>query len=138
MNQLNSIIIEGNLAQEPELTKTPSGMEVCNLPIAVNRFHKNSNGEEINEVSFFDIEAWGDLAKISAKKGQRGVRIRAVGRIKQNRWTGSDGKNYSRICIIADHIEYIKKPKEEASIEEIPEHSALKEEVESKEELIVF
>jgi single-strand DNA-binding protein len=89
-------------------------------------------------VSFFDIEVWGDLAKISAKKGQRGVRIRAVGRIKQNRWTGSDGKNYSRICIIADHIEFIKKPKEESSIEEIPEHSSLIEEVETKEELIVF
>jgi single stranded DNA-binding protein len=76
MNQLNSIIIEGNLAQEPELTKTPSGMEVCNLPIAVNRFHKNSNGEEINEVSFFDIQGHGKLAEVlsQTKKGQ-GIRV---------------------------------------------------------------
>ena len=64
MKQLNSIIIEGNLAQETELTKTPSGMEVYNLPIAVNRFHKNSNGEEINEVSFFDIQGHGKLAEV--------------------------------------------------------------------------
>ena len=138
MNGINSLVIEGNLVRDAVIKETSSGNVVSNFSIAVNRSVKTHNGETHREVSFFDIEAWGDLAKISAKKGQRGVRIRAVGRIKQNRWTGSDGKNYSRICIIADHIEYIKKPKEESSIEEIPEHSALKEEVESKEELIVF
>ena len=104
MNQLNSIIIEGNLAQEPELTKTPSGMEVCNLPIAVNRFHKNSNGEEINEVSFFDIQGHGKLAEVlsQTKKGQ-GIRI--VGRLKQERWQDQEGKFNSKVRVIAEHAE---------------------------------
>jgi single-strand DNA-binding protein len=31
--------------------------------------------------------------------------LRVVGRIKQNRWVGSDGKNTSKVTIIAEHIE---------------------------------
>ena len=94
MNQLNSIIIEGNLAQEPELTKTPSGMDVCNLPIAVNRFYKNSNGQQENEVSFFDVQGYGKLAEVlsQTKKGQG---IRVVGRLKQERWQDQEGKYHS-------------------------------------------
>ncbi len=138
MNGINSLVIEGNLVRDAVIKETANGNCVSNFSIAVNRSVKTHNGETHKEVSFFDIETWGDLAKITAKKGQRGARIRAVGRIKQNRWTGSDGKNYSRISIIADHIEFIKKPKEESAIEEIPEHSSLKEEVAEKEEVIVF
>ena len=104
MNPLNSIIIEGNLAQEPELTKTPSGMEVCNLPIAVNRFHKNSNGQQENEVSFFDVQGYGKLAEFlsQTKKGQG---IRVVGRLKQERWQDQEGKYHSKVRVIAEHAE---------------------------------
>ncbi len=34
----------------------------------------------------------------------RGVRI--VGRLKQERWTGTDGKNYAKVKIVADHVEF--------------------------------
>ena len=104
MNQLNSIIIEGNLAQEPELTKTPAGMDVCNLPIAVNRFYKNSNGQQENEVSFFDVQGYGILAEVLAqtKKGQG---IRVVGRLKQERWQDQEGKYHSKVRVIAEHAE---------------------------------
>ena len=104
MNQLNSIIIEGNLTQEPELTKTPSGMDVCNLPIAVNRFYKNSNGQQENEVSFFDVQGYGKLAEVlsQTKKGQG---IRVVGRLKQERWQDQEGKYPSKVRVIAEHAE---------------------------------
>ena len=104
MNQLNSIIIEGNLAQEPELTKTPAGMDVCNLPIAVNRFYKNSNGQQENEVSFFDVQGYGKLAEVlsQTKKGQG---IRVVGRLKQERWQDQEGKYHSKVRVIAEHAE---------------------------------
>jgi single-strand DNA-binding protein len=32
-----------------------------------------------------------------------------VGRLKQNRWQDADGKNRSKVCIIAEHVEF--KPK---------------------------
>lgn len=136
MNPINSLVIEGNLVRDAIVKETQNGNYVSNFSIAVNRSVKTHNGEVHKEVSFFDVETWGDLAKDMSKKGTRGTRIRMVGRIKQNRWTGSDGKNYSRINIIADHIEFISQKKNETSEDLIPEHIA--NEVEVKEEVIAF
>jgi len=29
-----------------------------------------------------------------------------VGRLKQDRWVGNDGKNHTRVAIVAEHVEY--------------------------------
>jgi single-stranded DNA-binding protein len=29
-----------------------------------------------------------------------------VGRLKQDRWTGTDGKQYSKIKVVAEHVEF--------------------------------
>jgi single-strand DNA-binding protein len=104
MNDLNSIILEGNVTRKPELKETAKGVTVCNVPIAVDRSYKNSNGENTKEVSYFDIETYGKVAEFCATYADKGRGLRVVGRIKQNRWTGSDGKNASKVTIIAEHI----------------------------------
>jgi len=35
--------------------------------------------------------------------------VRVVGRLRQDRWTGTDGKNYCKVKVVADHVEF--KPK---------------------------
>ena len=37
MNQLNSLIIEGNVTRDPEFKETANGHKICNIPVAVNR-----------------------------------------------------------------------------------------------------
>lgn len=104
MNQLNSIIIEGDVSHGPQLSKTPQGLYVCDCVIAVNRFYKDSNGEEIKEVSFFDIQSFGELAKVLSQT-KEGQGMRVVGRLKQVRWQDQEGKRYSKCIVIAEHIE---------------------------------
>lgn len=106
MNQLNSIILEGNLVRQAELSEPAKGFKVCKFPLAVNRFCKNMNGDSIEEVSFFDVEAYGKMAEICEKNGTKGRGIRVVGRLKQNRWKDSEGKSVSKIFIVAEHVEY--------------------------------
>ena len=117
MNNLNSILIEGNMVRDPLLKTTPKGTVVCSFSIASNRFYRqNSNLEK--EVGFFDVEAWGKLANSCANYGRKGRGVRVVGRLKQERWVGNDGKNHTRIAIVAEHVEYrsdFKKPAESAS-----------------------
>jgi single-strand DNA-binding protein len=105
MNNLNSILIEGNLVNDAELRQTPKGVLVCNLRVANNRFFKGDEGLE-KEVSFFDIEAWSKLAESCQKQGKKGRGIRVVGRLKQDRWQDNEGKGKSRIFIVAEHIEF--------------------------------
>ncbi|MBR2105880.1 MAG: single-stranded DNA-binding protein, partial [Treponema sp.] len=41
MNNLNSIILEGNLTRDSELLEATETFKVCKFSIAVNRWYKN-------------------------------------------------------------------------------------------------
>jgi single-strand DNA-binding protein len=123
MNNLNSILIEGTLVRDPVVRTTAKGTAVCNFSIASNRFFKQDNGYE-KEVSYFDVETWAKLAETCSNKGKKGLGVRVVGRLKQDRWTGNDGKPRSRISIVAEHVEFrpeFKKEKVTVSEEAVEE-----------------
>jgi single-strand DNA-binding protein len=105
MNNLNSILIEGNMVREPVLRATPRGTSVCTFSLASNRYFKQDSGME-KEVSFFEVETWAKLAEACNNLGKKGRGVRVVGRLKQDRWTGNDGKQRSRISIVAEHVEF--------------------------------
>ena len=105
MNNLNSVLIEGNMVRDPLIRSTPKGTQVCNFSIASNRyFRQDSNLEK--ETGFFEVEAWGKLANTCGIQGRKGRGVRVVGRLKQDRWTGVDGKNHNKVAIVAEHVEY--------------------------------
>jgi single-strand DNA-binding protein len=105
MNNLNSILIEGNLVRDPLYRNTPKGTPVCTFSLASNRFFRQESGLE-KEVSFFEVETWSKLADACNNFGKKGRGVRVVGRLKQDRWTGTDGKPRSRVSIVAEHVEF--------------------------------
>ncbi|MFP4429982.1 MAG: single-stranded DNA-binding protein [Spirochaetota bacterium] len=105
MNNLNSILIEGNLTRDPVLATTPKGTPVCNFSVASNRFYRQDT-ESKKEVSFFDVEVWAKLANQCGEYLSKGRGVRVVGRLKQDRWTDNDGKNHSRVKIVGEHVEF--------------------------------
>jgi single-strand DNA-binding protein len=105
MNNLNSILIEGNLVRDPLFRTTPKGTPVCTFTLASNRFFKQDSGLE-KEVGFFDVETWAKLAENCSSLGRKGRGVRVVGRLKQERWNGSDGKSHSKVTIVAEHVEF--------------------------------
>jgi single-strand DNA-binding protein len=125
MNALNSIIIEGNLVKAPELRKTEKGTSFCQFSVAVNRWYKQQNDEMAREVSFFDVTAWGQQAQQVAGKGSKGQGLRVVGRLKQDRWIDTSGKQCSRVVIIAEHVEFRAATKQD---EDVPENDGNDEE----------
>jgi len=118
MNNLNSILIEGNMVREPQYRTTPKGTPLCTFSLASNRFFRQDNGYE-KEVSFFDVETWSKLADTCNNMGKKGRGVRVVGRLKQDRWTGNDGKPHSRITIVAEHVEFRPEFKKEAEPEKV-------------------
>lgn len=147
MNQLNSLIIEGNIVRDAVLSEPVKDFKVCKFSIAVNRWHKNAAGEGESEVSYFDVETFGKMADFCAKQGGKGRGIRVVGRLKQDRWTDNTDKQKSRVYVVAEHVEF--KPKlnldsDSKSAEELKaeEEAAKAEQVASevleKEEVTVF
>jgi single-strand DNA-binding protein len=105
MNNLNSLIIEGNLVKDPLFRSTPKGTPVCTFTLASERFYKQDSGYE-REVSYFDVETWMKVAQQCSDQGHKGRGVRVVGRLKQDRWNTSDGEIRSRIIIVAEHVEF--------------------------------
>lgn len=121
MNAMNQIIIEGNVVRAPTFKETVTGKKVCTVPIAVNRLFKDNLGKDINEVGYYDIEAWGDkFSELILKFGLKGRGLRVVGRLKQDRWQDNDGKSHSKVYIVAEHVDFkpFSKKKENSSSEE--------------------
>jgi single-strand DNA-binding protein len=106
MNNLNSVLLEGRLTAEPEISQTPKGTSVCRFSIAVNRYYDTTDGPA-KEVSFFDCESWGKLADTFYPQARKGLAVRIVGRLKQDRWVGLDERPKYKIKVIAEHIEFI-------------------------------
>ncbi|MDR2842352.1 MAG: single-stranded DNA-binding protein [Spirochaetaceae bacterium] len=115
MNNLNSILIEGNLVKDPVFRSTTKGTPLCTFCLASNRFYKQESGLE-KEVSYFDVEAWSKLAENCRSLGHKGRGVRVVGRLKQSRWNGADGTLRTRISIVAEHVEF--KPDFKKSLDE--------------------
>ena len=103
-NDLNSLILEGVVSGEPHLVKTS---DVLNFTVETTRYYKNRAGEDVAETFQFSVVAFGSMCKIPLKDGS-GVRV--VGRLKQNKWTDSEGASHSEVQIVAEHIE-IRKTK---------------------------
>lgn len=134
MTNLNSLIIEGNIVRESEVKDTANGFSLATFSIAVNRYHKKSDGSYDQETSYFDIEAWGEMAKAVKEKSFKGGAVRIVGRLKQNRWQDSTGKTQSKVSVIAEHIDFMSKPdkkgrEEDAQIENVAPSKSQKSDV---------
>jgi single-strand DNA-binding protein len=110
MNQLNSVLIEGNAVRDAELKYGNSGTAICKMSVAVNRYYKSGESFE-KEVSFFDVDTFGKVAELCAEKCRKGDAVRIVGRLKQNRWNASDGTVRSQVVIVAEHVEFGVKAK---------------------------
>jgi single-strand DNA-binding protein len=123
MNNLNSILIEGNLVRDPLFRTTPKGTPLCTFSLASNRFFRQDSGLE-KEVSFFDVETWAKLAEQCYNLGHKGRGVRVVGRLKQDRWTDSDGKVRSRVSIVAEHVEFRPEFKKEGDAKGTAETAA--------------
>jgi single-strand DNA-binding protein len=106
MSNLNSVLIEGRLTRDAEFrTFQASGRTVCMLSLASNRYVKKAN-EILEEVSYFDIDAWTPLAEQCREAGKKGRGLKVVGRLRQDRWKDDEGKTRSKVVIVAEHIEF--------------------------------
>ncbi len=101
----NTVELIGNITRDPELRFTPSGAAVANFGLAVNRRWRNQQTNEWEEqVSFFDIVCWRELAENVAESLTKGSRIMVSGRLDQRSWETDNGDKRSKVEVVADEI----------------------------------
>ena len=101
----NAVTVVGNITRDPELRYTPSGQAVVKLGLAVNRRWQNRQTSEWEEqVSFFNVTAWAQLAENVGECLTKGMRVVVTGRLEQRSWETPDGEKKSAVDIVADEI----------------------------------
>lgn len=108
MNQLNTVILVGNVTENPEYFEKE---KVCRFNVAVTRYYKNGDGHYEKVISYFDCECFGNLAEKFHEKIEKGRGIRLIGRLTQKRWKDGEDKNHSAVCVVVENIEV--KPRKE-------------------------
>jgi len=104
---MNTLIIIGNLGQDPELKYTPSGTAVVNFSIAVNEHYKDKDGNKVQKTNWFRVNAFQRTAEIISEYCKKGSRIGVTGQLQQRIWTDKDGGNHSVVEIRAREIELL-------------------------------
>jgi len=108
-NDVNSILLEGVAVKDPSLRKIGAkNTPFVTLQLANNRYYK-SGGSTSRESSYFEIEAWGDLALDVEKKVKKGLFVRVTGRIKQLRWESFDKGKRQRVVLVASFVDVLEK-----------------------------
>jgi len=101
----NTVTLVGNCTRDPELRFTSSGQAVATFGLAVNRRWQNRQTNEWEEqVSFFDVTVWQQMAENVAETITKGTRVIVTGRLDQRSWETQDGDKRSKIEVIADEI----------------------------------
>ena len=96
----NTITVVGNVTRDPELRFTQGGMAVANFGVAWNR--RKQDGEE--EVSFFNVSCFRQLAENVAESLQKGSRVVVYGMLQQRSWDTPDGDRRSTVEMVADDV----------------------------------
>lgn len=97
---MNLTILTGRITKDLEIKKAGQ-TQVLNFSLAVdNPFKKD-------DVSFFDIVAFGKTAELLNNYCNKGSKIAVEGNLKQDRFTDKEGKNRSVVRVIANRIEFL-------------------------------
>jgi single-strand DNA-binding protein len=98
----------GNLTRDVELRYTPNGNQaVANFGIACNRKFKTQSGEEREEVTFVDCEAWGRTGEIMKEYLSKGRPVFVEGRLKLDQWEDKEGKKQSKLRVVVENFQFI-------------------------------
>ena len=114
MNNLNSVIINGNLTSDCKLERGKNGTAYGGFCIAVNRSVKK--GDEWEEVtSFFEVKAFGKLFESQHPYLKKGANVTVDGSLIQENWETKEGEKRHKVVIQSDTLYLGPKKKEGGS-----------------------
>ena len=108
MANFNRVILAGNLTRDPELKYTPKGSAVARIGMAINRTWKSESGEQKEEVTFVEVEAWGRQAEVIAQYVKKGRPLLVEGRLKLDQWEDKNThQKQSKLKVVLETFSFL-------------------------------
>lgn len=112
MASLNKVILLGNLTKDPELKRSPSGMAVAKLRIAVNeQFRERSTGQLKEVACYVDVMVWDRQAEACGQFLQKGSQVIVDGRLAYDEWKTPTGEMRNKMSVRADRVQFLNNTK---------------------------
>jgi single-strand DNA-binding protein len=107
MPNLNRVQLMGNLTRDVDLRYTPNNTAVAQIGLAINHKYKTGDGEQKEEVTFIDCEAWGRAAEVLNQYLRKGRPVYIEGRLKLDQWQDKEGNNRSKLKVVVESFQFI-------------------------------
>jgi len=107
MPDYNKVLLMGRLTRDIELKYTPANMAVAKVGLAVNHRYKSKEGENKEEVTFVECDAWGRTAEVMSQYLSKGKPVFVEGRLKLDQWQDKDGGNRSMLKVVIENFQFI-------------------------------
>jgi single-strand DNA-binding protein len=108
MANYNKVMLMGNLTRDPELRYTPKGTAIARLGIAVNRRWTSENGEQREETTFVDVDAFGRQAETLGQYMKKGRPIFIEGRLRLDSWEDKNtGQKRNKLGVVLEGFQFL-------------------------------
>ena len=121
---MNTAILIGNLARDPETRNTPSGVSCTTFTVACNRRFVNQQG--VREADFINCVAWRSTADFIGRYMTKGTKVAIDGTIQTRSYDAQDGTKRYVTEVVVDNIEFAgsrgeaSRPRDEAPLPPVP------------------
>jgi len=102
----NKVMLAGNLTRDVE-TRDVNGKTVVNFGLAINHKYRTRDGEQRDETTFVDCEAWGKVADTLAEHVGKGDPLFIEGRLKLDQWQDNNGNNRSKLKAVVSSFQFV-------------------------------
>jgi single-strand DNA-binding protein len=105
---INSVILVGRVATDPELKYTPSGIAVTTFRVACDRPFTNAQG--VREADFIDVQAWRQAAEFAGTYLKKGRLVAVEGRLQIRTYQAQDGTRRRVSEVVAGNLKALDRP----------------------------
>ena len=117
MASLNKVMLIGNLTQDPELRRIPSGTAVSTLRLAVNESFQSKGGEKVEKTIFLDVDVWDRQAETCQQFLSKGSPVFIEGRLQMDTWDDKEtGQKRSRLMVRAERVQFLSGARRDGAV----------------------
>ncbi|WP_017722690.1 single-stranded DNA-binding protein [Staphylococcus xylosus] len=103
---INRVILVGRLTKDPEFRTTPSGVNIANFTLAVNRTFTNAQGER--EADFINVVVFRKQAENVNNYLFKGHLAGVDGRMQSRSYENKEGQRVFVTEVVADSVQFLE------------------------------
>ncbi|MCE5003369.1 single-stranded DNA-binding protein [Staphylococcus pseudoxylosus] len=103
---INRVVLVGRLTKDPEFRTTPSGVNIANFTLAVNRTFTNAQGER--EADFINVVVFRKQAENVNNYLFKGHLAGVDGRMQSRSYENKEGQRVFVTEVIADSVQFLE------------------------------